>query len=117
MAVTLTVADLARAARVGDTAIETAELTRILAYVTEAIDRHLGDAYDTTPDAVINEAAVRMGAYIFDRPTASRGAAYANAGRNSGAWSALLPWTVHRAGSAAEAVAAAPQAPRPDETA
>ena len=107
MAITLTVAELAVAVRAGSTALETAELTRIRSYAVEAITRHLGDTYATTPTSVLNEAAVRLAGYIYDKPTASRGAAFANGGRNSGAWSTLLPYVIHRAGGTAEATAAA----------
>ena len=110
MAITLTQSELSAALRLGDSAEETAEATRLLAYVTEAISRHLGDAYEDAPRAVVNEAAVRLAAYLFDQPFAGRGLAFANAGRNSGAWTILLPFRVHRAGSTGEAVAAAQEA-------
>ena len=110
MALTLTQAELSAAIRLGDSAEETAESTRLLAYVTEAITRHLGDAYEAAPEAIVNEAAIRLAAYLFDMPNAGRGLSYANAGRNSGAWTILLPFRVHRAGSTGEAVAAAQQA-------
>ena len=110
MAVTLTQAALSAAIRLGDSAEEVAEATRLLAFATEAISRHLGDAYDTAPEAVVNEASIRLAGYLFDQPNAGRGLSFANAGRNSGAWAILLPYRVHRAGSTGEAVAAAQQA-------
>ena len=110
MALTLTQVELSSAIRLGDSAEEVAESTRLLAFATEAISRHLGDAYEGAPEAVVNEAAIRLGAYLFDMPSAGRGISYANAGRNSGAWTILLPYRVHRAGSTGEAVAAAQQA-------
>ena len=103
MALNLTVAQLAAAIRVGDSAEETAEVTRIHAYVTEAVTSRAPDA----PDAVHVEAAVRLAGYIFDSPQAGRGSAFANAMRNSGAGRALLPYAIHGAGSTAEAVEAA----------
>ena len=106
MAVTLTVAQLAAAMRVGDSAEELAEVTRLLAYASEAVIRHAPDAPDTAHD----ESAIRLAAYLFDQPNAGRGVSYAHAGRNSGAWALLLPWRVHRAGSTAEAVQAAQEA-------
>ena len=78
--------------------------------VTAAITKHLGVAFDGAPDAVVEEAAIRLGAYLFDMPNAGRGLSYANAGRNSGAWTILLPYRIHRAGSTGDAVAAAQQA-------
>ena len=110
MAITLTQGELSAALRLGDSPEETAESARLLTYVTEAISRHLGDAYATAPDAIVEEAAIRLGAYLFDAPNAGRGLTYANAGRNSGAWAILLPFRVHRAGSTGEAVAAAQEA-------
>ena len=107
MALTLTQAELSAALRLGDSAEEVAEATRLLAYVTEAISRHLGASYEAAPEVVVNEAAIRLAGYLFDMPNAGRGLSYANAGRNSGAWQILLPYRVHRAGSTGEAVAAA----------
>ena len=94
MAVTLTAAQLAAAIRLGDTTEETAEATRLLAYATEAVTKHAPDA----PDAVHDEAVIRLAGYLFDQPTASRNLAYADSFRNSGAAAILLPYRVHRAG-------------------
>ena len=110
MAITLTPAGLAAALRLGDSPEETAEATRLLAYVTAAISTHLADAYEDAPDAVVNEAGIRLAGYLFDMPNAGRGLSYANAGRNSGAWQILLPYRIHRAGSTDDAVAAAQEA-------
>ena len=107
MAITLTQAELSAAIRLGDSAEETAEATRLLAYAVTAIERHLGDSYADAPGAAVNEAAIRLGGYMFDSPTAARGLGYANVGRNSGAWQILLPYRIHRAGSTGEALAAA----------
>ena len=104
MAVTLTVAELAGALRLGDSAEETVEATRLLAYSTEAIERHLGSVYATVPVVVVNEAAVRLAAYLYDQPTAGRGDNYANAMRNSGAGRMLLPYKLHRLGATADEV-------------
>ena len=96
MAVTLTVAELLAALRLGDSAEETAEVTRLLAYSTEAVTQHAPDASDTA----MNEAVRRLAGYLFDQPEAGRGMAYANAMRSSGAARMLLPYRVHRAGYA-----------------
>ena len=100
MAVTLTATELAAALRLGDSPEETAEATRLLAYVQEAVTRHV----ETAPDAVHNEAARRLAGYLFDQPEAARGDAYAAAGRNSGAWAILAPYRIRRAGTIGEAV-------------
>ena len=103
MAVDLTVAALAAALRLGASAEETAEATRLLGYATTAVETYAPAA----PANVQNEAVIRLAGYLFDQPLASRGAAYANAARNSGALRMLLPYRIHRAGSTAEATAAA----------
>ena len=100
MAVTLTVAELAGALRLGDSTEETAEATRLLAYATEAVVKHAPDA----PDVVHNEAVVRLASYLFDQPTAGRGDSYAHATRNSGAGRMLLPYKLHRLGATANEV-------------
>ena len=101
MAITLTVAQLSAALRVGDSAEETAEATRLLAYASAAVTQHAPLA----PDVVQDEAVVRLASYEFDRPTASRGDSYANAMRNSGAGRILLPYVVHGLGATEDATA------------
>ena len=98
MAVTLTADELRAALRLGSTSEETAQATRLLAYATEAVQKHAPDG----PDAVHNEAVIRLAGYLFDMPTAPTGAGHANALRNSGAAAMLLPYRVHRAGSVRE---------------
>ena len=102
MAVTLTVEELRAALRLGDSAEETAEVTRLLAYATEAVTQHAPRASDTAH----NEAARRLGGFLFDQPEAGRGMSYANAMRSSGAARMLLPYRVHRAGYAGAVEAA-----------
>ena len=96
MAVTLTVAELVAALRLGDSAEEHAEVTRLLSYCTEAVTQHAPSASDTA----MNEAVRRLSGYLFDQPEAGRGMAYANALRSSGAQRMLLPYRTHRAGYA-----------------
>ena len=104
MVVTLSVAELSAALRLTDSAEETAEATRLLAYASEAVIQYAPDAVDTAH----TEACIRLASYIYDQPTAGRGDSYANALRNSGAARMLLPYRIHRAGySDAEAVAQA----------
>ena len=110
MALTLTQVELSAAIRLGDSTEEVAEATRLLAFTTEAISRHLGAAYEDAPAVIVNEAAIRFAGYLFDQPNAGRGVSFANAGRNSGAWTILLPYRLHRAGSTSEAIEAAQQA-------
>lgn len=106
MAVTLTVDALRNALRAGDTTEETTEITRLLGYASAVVDREVaGNA--NIPEAVQNEAAVRVAAYLYDMPSASRGTAYANVFRNCGAAAMLLPYRVHGATSTGAAVAMA----------
>ena len=109
MAIDITTSALLSALRLSDTPEENAEATRLLAFSTETISTYLGDTYAGAPSAVLNEAAIRLCGYLFDQPYATRGSYFANALRNSGAGSMLLPYRVHRGGSVsgAEAVAAA----------
>ena len=105
MAVTFSVVDLAAALRLSDTPEETAEATRLLQYCSEAIAQYA----PTASDIAMTEAARRLAGYLYDQPEAGRGIAYANAMRSSGAARMLLPWRVHRLGTA-DAVQAAQQA-------
>ena len=98
MAITLTAVQLAAALRLGDSPEELAEVTRLLAYATTTVERHLASAFSTTPDAVVDESVRRLAGYLYDQPEAGRGDAYANSLRNSGAASILLPWRLHGAG-------------------
>ena len=106
MSVTLPQAALSAALRLGDSAEEVAEATRLLAYATTAIERHLAMPTPMPRRPLSMKPVVRLAGYLFDMPTASRGMAYSDALRNSGAAAMLLPYRVHRAGSTAEAVAA-----------
>ena len=110
MAVTLTAAALAAAIRVGDTAEETGQVVRLLAYSTEAVSKHLGTEYSGTAEAIVNEAVIRLAGYLYDQPQAGRGVQFSEALRNSGAGAILLPYRLHRAGTLTEAVAEAQDA-------
>ena len=97
MAVTLSVEELLEALRLGTSDAETAQAVRLLNYASMAVTKHASSA----PDAAHNESCIRLCGYLFDQPFSSRGAVFSNAGRNSGAWSILLPYRIHRAGSVA----------------
>jgi hypothetical protein len=96
MAVTLTVAALLAALRLGTSTEETDEVERLLTYSSLAVTQHA----PTAPDVAQNEAVRRLAGFLFDQPEASRGMAYANAMRASGAGRMLLPYKIHRAGYA-----------------
>ena len=91
MAVTLTVAALAAAIRVGSTTAEVAEVTRLLAVSTTAVEKFAPDA----PSDIQNEAVVRMAGWMFDAPAVTRAI---DPLRASGAVALLNPYRVHRAG-------------------
>ena len=112
MAVDIRVEALQDALRLGTTDAETAQATRLLAYATEAVEKHAPG--EDVPVTIQNEAVVRLSGYLFDQPTAGRGAAYANALRNSGAAAILSPYRIHRAGSVEGSVAAQAAADEPD---
>ena len=56
------------------------------------------------PEAIADEATIRMTAYLYDAPTAASGDRYAAAWRNSGAEALVSRWVVRRAGSEGEGV-------------
>ena len=97
MAVTLTAAELRAAIRAGDSAEETTAVTRLLGVASALVLKYSPGA----PDALHDEAAIRVAGYLFDAPSAPN--AVANAMRLSGAAALLLPWRLHRAGTTAEA--------------
>ena len=107
MALTITVVELLAALRLGNTDEETAEATRLLGYATKAIEKYLGSTFDSTPETIVNEAAIRVAGYLFDAPFAARADTVANSMRSSGAAYMLLPYLVHRAGTTGAAVDAA----------
>ena len=94
MAVTITVEELVAALRLGDSAEEHAEVSRLHAFASEAVVKHAPDASETAQ----NEAVRRLAGHLFDMPEASRGDSYSNAMRSSGAARILLPYRVHRLG-------------------
>ena len=98
MAVTLSIATLASALRLGNSRLEHLEAKRLLAYASEAVTRHAPDA----PDVVHDEAAIRVAAYLFDQPTSPSGSGWSNSMRHSGAERLLLPYVQHGAGAVSE---------------
>ena len=71
----------------------TALLTRLLGVGRAIVDLHAEQA----PEAVQDEAIIRIAAYLYDMPEAPAGTRYAMAWRNSGAASLLGPWIVRSA--------------------
>ena len=99
MAITLSVADVARSLRAVDSPDVLAELADLLAYASAEVTRIAPNA----PDTAHNRAATSIVSYLYDRPTAGREMLYSNVIRNSGAGAMLLPYRTHRGGSTATA--------------
>ena len=107
MAIDVTVDVVIAAIRVGNTAVEVAEVTRLRDYAIAEIAQHLGDAYADADPTILNEAAIRLIAFLYDGPSVARGVAFANALRQSGASRMLYRFIVHRAGLATPEAATA----------
>ena len=60
MPITITVAEIAAAIRVGSEPEETAEVSRIRDYAVVAIMQYLGDAFDDVEDVVLNMACTLL---------------------------------------------------------
>ena len=99
----VTVAELAAALRISDGAADPPEpqlaiLTRLLGVA----DAFVALTASTAPDPIRDEATVRMAAYLYDSPTASRGDRYASAWINSGAAGLVTRWVMRSASDEAE---------------
>ena len=68
MAVTITIEELQAALRLGDTAEETAEVTRLLAYATEAVTQHAPSATDTSMNEAVRRAWAGISLICRKRP-------------------------------------------------
>ena len=102
MAVTLT--QLAAAMRLGngvDAPVEplASILQRHLDVGTALVEKEAPEA----PDAVKEEAVIRVSAYSYDSPLASPGVGFADAWRNSGAASLVSRWRELRVVAAGDA--------------
>ena len=84
----LTPQALAAALRLGDSAHELAEATRLLAVAQVVVAQRAPDA----PEILRDEAIIRIAAYFYDKPFNNDSAGHANAMRNSGAGELLLPY-------------------------
>ena len=99
MAVTRTIAQLAADLRIGDGTTEPTGavlvvLTRIAATATAMVTRYSPNA----PDAIHNEAFVRLAGWLFDSDPSGSNPGGPTAMRSSGAQSLLGPYKVRRAG-------------------
>ena len=93
----ITLIDLAAALRIGDGVNAPEEpIAGILNRLMGVSEAFVDLMASTAPEPIRDEATVRMSAYLYDAPTASRGDKYANAWANSGAAGLLSRWTYRR---------------------
>ena len=111
----LTLAELAGALRLGDGVTAPEEpIVGILLRLRRAAFAFIGEVVPEAPEAIKDEAIVRLVAYGYDSPTASSGGGYAAAFRNSGAESLVSRWVVRRTAGAVAQAALTPDAETPD---
>ena len=93
----LTVAQLAGAIRVGDgTTDPKPPLLDILVRLNNIGTALVAKFAPGAPEAIQDEATVRVASYLYDQPASGRGMAYAAAWHNSGAASLVSPWVKQR---------------------
>ena len=97
----VTVEELSASLRIGDGTVATPEPT--LSILTRLLG--VGEAFvelraEGAPQAIKDEAVIRMASYLFDQPTAGAEGRYANAWSNSGAASLVAWWVIQRLGDA-----------------
>ena len=92
---------LSAALRIGDGVTAPEEpLSGILGRLLGVADAFVALYASTAPDAVKEEATIRMAGYLFDSPTASGSDRYASAWTNSGAGALLSRWHIQRVADA-----------------
>ena len=96
---------LAAALRLGDgTTAPTEPVAGIISRLLGVSQAFVAIAAPDAPEAIADEATIRMTAYLYDAPTSASGDRYAAAWRNSGAEALVSRWVVRRAGSEGEGV-------------
>ena len=96
---------LAAALRLGDGEIAPTEpVAGLLSRLLGVSQAFVAIAAPDAPEAIADEATIRMTATLYDAPTAAAGDRYAAAWRNSGAEALVSRWVVRRAGSEGEGV-------------
>ena len=91
---------LAAALRLGDgETAPTEPVAGILSRLLGVSQAFVAIAAPDAPEAIADEATIRMTAYLYDSPTAASGDRYAAAWRNSGAEALVSRFVVRRAGS------------------
>ena len=96
---------LAASLRLGDGEIAPTEpVAGIISRLLGVSQAFVAIAAPDAPEAIADEATIRMSAYLYDAPTSASGDRYAAAWRNSGAEALVSRWVVRRAGSDGEGV-------------
>ena len=96
---------LAAALRLGDgVTAPTEPVVGIISRLLGVSQAFVAIAAPEAPEAIADEATIRMTATLYDSPTAAAGDRYAAAWRNSGAENLVSRWVVRRAGSEGEGV-------------
>lgn len=90
----LTAATLAAALRLGATEAAAEPLAGILARPLAAGTAYVAKPAPDAPEALLDEATVRLAAHLYDQPHFGRGFAMASAWRSSGAAGLVGPWVV-----------------------
>ena len=78
---------------------ELADATRLRATAEAVVAKYAAGA----PEAIRDEAAIRVAGYILDAPPSPSGDGHAAILRNSGAAGLLAPWRARRAGAIRDA--------------
>ena len=81
--------------RLGNTNEEFTEVQRLLPVCQAIVEERAPNA----PEAIKDEAVIRIAAHLFDKPNFSDGAGYSSILRGSGAGELLLPYVSIRATS------------------
>ena len=90
----VTIQDIAVALRLSGDGTDLPQAQQsIIARLQGVAEAHISLLTSDLPQAVEDEAVIRMAAYLYDMPTAGRRDSYANAFINSGAGSLLAHWT------------------------
>lgn len=93
----ITVGDVAVALRLsGDGSDVPLPQQAILARLLGVAEAYVDLLAPNAPEAIVDEAQIRLVSYLYDMPSAGRRDSYANAFVNSGAGSLLLHWTPRR---------------------
>ena len=101
----VTIEQLAAALRLGDGEDAPDEpVAGLIARLLGVSQAFVAIAAPDAPEAISDEATIRMTATLYDAPTAAAGDRYAAAWRNSGAEALVSRWVVRRAGSDGEGV-------------